>query len=127
MDDDFFKKFDRKPFDFDSDFSNVKFSEPDFTHTTHHEFHHTRSHSFDIAEKAFFIFFGIVVTFIIGGFIFAIFIICFRLCKGESFHEYRRARRFPTVIPPPPLSNQLPGTCKSHFKSKTYLFTFSTP
>lgn len=60
--------------------------------------------SFDTAQKVFFVFFAIVATFIGCMFIFVIFTICFKLCKGQSFREYQR-QRFHTLVTPP-LSNQ---------------------
>lgn len=97
MGDDFFNRFDNSQhgYDFDSDpfFQNAKKRHSDF------------DDSFATAQKVFFIFFGIVATFVGCAFIFAIFHICFRMCKGESFQDYRRQRRFDTVIPPPPPLN----------------------
>lgn len=58
--------------------------------------------NFVTTQKIFFVIFGIVLTFIICMFIFVIFTICFRICKGESFQDYRRQRRGQTIIPPPP-------------------------
>lgn len=62
--------------------------------------------SFAISHKVFFVFFAIVATFIGCMFIFVIFTICFKLCKGQSFREYQRQRFHTIVTPPPPLSNQ---------------------
>lgn len=62
--------------------------------------------SFDTAQKVFLVFFAIVATFIGCMFIFALFTICFKLCKGQSFQEYQRQRFQTIVTPPPPLSNQ---------------------
>lgn len=61
--------------------------------------------SFDTA-KIFLVIFAIVVTFMGCMFIFALFTICFKLCKGQSFQEYQRQRFQTIVTPPPPLSNQ---------------------
>lgn len=94
--DDFFKK---KTLNFDSDFKSNSFD--DFKQH-HDEF----NKSFVAAEKVFFIFFGLVVTLIVGGFVLAIILICIRVCKGESYGGYRRNRRGQTIIPPPP------GSCK---------------
>lgn len=96
FDDDFFKN---KQFEFPSNSFDDSFK-PD-----HNEF----NKSFASAEKIFFIFFGLVVTLIVGGFIFAIVLICIRVCKGESYRSYRRNRRGQTIIPPPP-----PGSCKHY-------------
>lgn len=57
---------------------------------------------FATLDKLFFIVFGIVVTIVMCIFIFVIFTICFRICKGESFEDYRRQHHCQTIIPPPP-------------------------
>ncbi|XP_055324947.1 uncharacterized protein LOC129579194 isoform X1 [Sitodiplosis mosellana] len=65
--------------------------------------------SFAFHQKVFFTIFGIVAIFmacIIG---LVIFSICFRICKGQSYQDYRRQRRCQTIIPPPPpLTNPSP-------------------
>lgn len=96
--DDFFKN---KHLKFDNEFRSSSFDDS----FRHHDEEFNKS--FAAAEKVFFIFFALVVTFIVGGFVLAIFLICIRICKGESYRSYRRNRRGQTIIPPPPL-----GSCK---------------
>lgn len=96
--DEFFKN---KHVKFDNEFHSSSFD--DSFKRQHEDF----DKSVVAAEKVFFIFFGLVVTFIVGGFVLAIFLICIRICKGESYRSYRRNRRGQTIIPPPP-----PGSCK---------------
>lgn len=63
-----------------------------------------KSH-FDVMQKVVFVFFGIVAIILFCGCLFALFNVCFAICKGKSYREYRRSRRMPTLIPPPPPLN----------------------
>lgn len=109
FDQDFFKN--KHDIKFDNEFRSSSF---DDSFTRHNE---EFDKSFAAAEKVFFIFFGLVVTFIVGGFVLAIFLICIRICKGESYRSYRRNRRGQTIIPPPP-----PGSCKHIYIHLYYLY-----
>lgn len=106
--DDFFKN------KFDSEFHSRSFDDSFRKHNEEFD------KSFAAAEKVFFIFFGLVVTFIVGGFVLAIFLICVRICKGESYRSYRRNRRGQTIIPPPP-----PGSCKHSFILYYLIYIFA--
>lgn len=93
MDDNNFPRFDNNHFHFNSDpFFKTNFDE------RHKEF----EDSFAFHQKVFFIIFAIVLVFIVCVFGLVIFTICFRVCKGQSFQDYRRQRRCQTIIPPPP-------------------------
>lgn len=102
-------------YDFPNSFAKQQFEMEQRSKAFHQDF----DDSFATGQKVFFVFFGIVVTFIGGMFIFAIFLICFKLCRGESFQDYRRHRQFHTVIPPPP-----PLTNPCNYFQRIFHFVF---
>lgn len=112
MDDNNFPRFDNNHFDFNSDpFFKSNFNE------RHKEF----EDSFAFHQKVFFIIFGIILVFIVCVFVLVIFTICFRVCKGQSFEDYRRQRRCQTIIPPPP---PLTNPCNYFPSDRWFSFAF---